>query len=107
MGREKSTEIFSFEAKKCPCSLFLPESTDFCHDSSEILIIDDSQTLASVFAPSLPVFVELGLIHPLVTDVQVIAKPITQFIISDFLPPPKNPIYQINCSLVLYESELS
>ena len=107
MGREKSTKLFSFEAKKCPCSLFLPESTDFCHDASEILIIDNSQTQVSVFAPSIPVFFELGYIHPLITDIEVIAKPITQFVNSDFPPPPKDPLYKINCSFVFYEEELS
>ena len=107
MGREKSTKLFSFEAKKCPCSLFLPEKNDCCHDSSEILIIDDFQAQASVFAPVVPVYFELGTIHPQIANIEVIAKPVTQYIDPDFSPPPKEPLYRINCSLVLYEGKLS
>lgn len=107
MGREKSTKLFSFEAKKCPCSLFLAVKNDCCHDSSEILIIDDFQAQASVFAPAVPVYFELGTIHPQIANIEVIAKPITQYIDPDFSPPPKEPLYRINCSLVLYEGKLS
>lgn len=107
MGREKSTKLFSFEAKKCPCSLFLAEKNDCCHDSSEILIIDDFQAQAAVFVTAVPVYFELGTIHPQIANIEVFAKPITQYIDPDFSPPPKEPLYRINCSLVLYEGKLS
>ncbi len=107
MGREKSTELFSFEAKKCPCSLFLPENSDCCSDEHEILTIDDSQNLVASLAPILPDFFLIGSVYSGGIDIQVIAQPITQYIDLDFLPPPKGPLYKINCSLVFYEDELN
>lgn len=106
MGREKSTELFSFQAKKCPCSLFLAESSDCCKDEHEVLSIDDSQTLSHSLAPQSPDFFFVGLIFNKI-EIPIIGKSHTQLFIVDFLPPPKEPIYQLNCSLVLYDNELS
>lgn len=107
MGREKSTEIFSFEAEKCPCSLFLHEKSDCCHDSSEILIIDDSQAQTLAFTPSVPKFFEIGPLYSDVEDNKIIEQSIIQFINPDASPPPKDPLYQTYCSLVFYDSEWS
>jgi hypothetical protein len=106
MGREKSTELFSFESKKCPCSLFLQENNDCCNDEHEVLLIDDSQKVAHSIAPISPDFFLIGTIFNQ-ADTQVIEQPIRQYISTDFSPPPKEPLYQINCSLVLYDDELS
>jgi hypothetical protein len=106
MGREKSTELFSFEAKKCPCSLFIPENSGCCNDEHEVLSIDDSQKVTPSIAPISPDFFLIGSIFSKV-DKQVIEQPITQYINPDFSPPPKEPLYQINCSLVFYDDEVS
>ena len=59
MGREKSTELFSFQAKKCPCSAFMPENSGCCTDEHEILSVDDYQTLSLVLAQIQPDFLWL------------------------------------------------
>ena len=107
MGREKSTELFSFQAKKCPCSSFLPENSGCCKDEHEILTIDDSQTLRASLAPVSPDFFLIG---PTFTDLgtsQIIEKSFIQLFTADFSPPPKEPLYKINCSLVFYDDEVS
>lgn len=106
MGREKSTELFSFEAKKCPCSLFLPENNSCCNDKHEVLLIDDSQKIAPSITPISPDFFLIGTVFNQVA-LQVIEQPIIQYINPDFSPPPKEPLYQINCSLVFYDDEVS
>jgi hypothetical protein len=106
MGREKSTNIFSFESEKCPCSLFLAENSPCCDDEHEVLIVDDSQTQTTSLAPVSPEFFELGdVLHAKSEQIFVYAS--TQFISADFSPPPKEPLFKINCSFVFYESELS
>ena len=107
MGREKSTELFSFQAKKCPCSDLLQGFSGCCQDKHEILTVDDSQSLTAVFAPISPDFFLIGSLYSEGESDQTIAQPITQYIKPDFLPPPKGPLYKINCSLVLYDDELS
>lgn len=106
MGREKSTELFSFEAKKCPCSLFLPENNGCCNDEHVVLSIDDSQKIAASVSLISPNFFLIGAIFNEV-DKQIIEQPITQDVRFDFAPPPKEPLYKINCSLVFYDDEVS
>ena len=106
MGREKSTKIFSYEAKKCPCNLFFPENSDCCDDEHQLLIIDDSQSQSVAFVPATPDFFEIGNLYE-ERALQVIAHASTQYINVDFSPPPKEPLFKINCSYVFYDSELS
>ena len=107
MGREKSTELFSFQAKKCPCSVYLPEMDDCCKDETDVLSVDDTQSFTATFAPKLPDLFLIGETFNREPKIQIIEKSITQFIALDFSPPPKEPLYKINCSLVLYDDELS
>jgi hypothetical protein len=106
MGREKSTKIFSYEAKKCPCSLFFAENNDCCDDEHQLLIIDDSQTQSVAFVPSVPDFFPMGEIYCESLS-QIFVQTSTQYIRADFSPPPKEPLFKINCSFVFYDSELS
>ncbi len=106
MGREKSSKLFSFQAKKCPCSLFLPENSGCCKDEHEVLSIDDFQSLTASLAPISPDFFLIGNIYTYV-DEQIIEQPIIQYITPDFSPPPKDPLYKIHCSLVFYDDELN
>lgn len=107
MGREKSTELFSFESKKCPCSLFLPENGACCKDEHELLSVDDTQSITASFAPVTPGFFLIGCTFNPDSNEGIIEQSLTQFITLDFLPPPKVPLYKINCSLVFYDDELS
>ncbi|HMV09980.1 MAG TPA: hypothetical protein PK325_09190 [Cyclobacteriaceae bacterium] len=106
MGREKSTKVFSFESKKCPCSAFLPKNNGCCEDEHELLIIDDSQTPAPSLAPPVANYFVIEEIQ-----YREIAKEIayasSQFIVEEFAPPPKETIFKINCSFVFYDEELS
>lgn len=106
MGREKSTKVFSFESKKCPCGVFLPENSDCCKDKHELLIVDDSQTQTLSVASPTPNFFEIGEINQAEPD-QVFAYASKQYIKPDFSPPPKEPLFKINCSFVFYDDELS
>ena len=107
MGREKSTELFSFQSKKCPCSLILPENGACCKDEHEVLSVDDYQSFTASFAPKLPDFFLIGDTFTNEPKVNIIEQSLTQFITLDFSPPSKEPLYKINCSLVFYDDELS
>ncbi|MBL7839897.1 MAG: hypothetical protein JNJ75_07150 [Cyclobacteriaceae bacterium] len=106
MGREKSTKVFSFESKKCPCSAFLPQNNGCCEDEHELLIVDDFQTPAPSLAPPVADFFMIEEILKLDTKVEI-AYTSTRFIQQDFAPPPKEPLFKINCSFVFYDEELS
>jgi hypothetical protein len=106
MGREKSTQVFSFEAKKCPCGAFLPVNNDCCEDHQELLIVDDSQVQTAVLAPINPGYFEIGLVFSELADKEI-AYTSTQHFQQHFSPPPKEPLFKINCSYVFYDSELS
>jgi hypothetical protein len=107
MGREKSTELFSFQAKKCPCSVYLPENNGCCQDKHEVLSVDDSQTFSPVFAPVSPDFFLIGATFASAEENQTFEQSFKQFLNADFSPPPKEALYKINCSLVFYDDELS
>lgn len=106
MGREKSTELFSFQAKKCPCSLYLPENGNCCKDEHEVLTLDDSQSFSHSLALNAPEFFLIG-VTCLTEERIIFEQSLTQFFTPEFSPPPKGPLYKINCSLVLYDDELS
>ena len=83
MGREKSTNFFSFESEKCLCSLFLPENSPCCNDEHEVLIVDDSQTHTASLAVVSPEFFELGdVLH--IKPEQIFVYASIQFINDDF-----------------------
>lgn len=106
MGREKSTKVFSFESKKCPCSAFLPQNNGCCEDEHELLIVDDFQTTAPSLAPPTADFFVIEEIRQ--PDIEIeIAYTSTRLIQQDFAPPPKEPLFKINCSFVFYDEELS
>lgn len=106
MGRAKSTQIFSFESKKCPCSAFMPENSNCCDEEHELLIVDDSQSQTLSLALSVPAFFQIGEVVTLQSE-KIFAYASTQYLYQDFSPPPKEPLFKINCSYVFYEEELS
>ncbi|HET9053510.1 MAG TPA: hypothetical protein VFM90_05015 [Cyclobacteriaceae bacterium] len=106
MGREKSTKVFSFESKKCPCSDFLPEKNDCCADRQELLIVDDFQTQTLSLSSPTPDFFPIGETYQKQPEF-IFAYASTQYSNSDFSPPPKEPLFKINCSFVFYDDGLS
>lgn len=101
MGRAKSTELFSFEAKKCACSLFSPENS-CCKDTHEIFIIDDFQVAAHSPASDVPQFYVLAEVNLVLNAEQKTAKASVYNCFSDYSPPPV-PLYLVNCSFVFYD----
>ena len=106
MGRAKSAEFFSFEAKKCACSLFLPEDNDCCQDESEILIIDDFQSAEAYTSSVAPDFYVIREIFTESSDAEEIANTSIQL----FTPLanihlPKEPLFKTHSSFVFYDSD--
>lgn len=101
MGRAKSAKIFSYEAKKCACSLFSPENS-CCHDEHELIKIEDSQSFTFFSLPDLPgLFLLTESLERPVNPVEI-GSTIINNCFSEYSPPPI-PIYKINCSLVFYD----
>jgi hypothetical protein len=49
MGRLSSATLFSFESKKCACSLFAKEkNSKCCHDTSELVKVESDHAAGSV-----------------------------------------------------------
>ena len=86
--------------------MFLPGNNGCCDDEHELLIVDDSQTQTLCLALAAPGFFEIGQIFQEQSE-QVIAYASTQYFCDDFSPPPKEPLFKINCSYVFYDDELS
>jgi hypothetical protein len=84
----------------------LPENNDCCKDKHELLIVDDSQTQTLSLAPLTPDFFQIGETYHVQPE-QVFAYASKQYIKPDFSPPPKEPLFKINCSFVFYDDELS
>lgn len=106
MGRAKSTQLFSFESKKCPCSVFLPENNACCADEHELLIVDDSQTPGFSLALSAPGFFPIGKVFEPRHEV-IIEYTGKQFFTPDFDPPPREQLFKTYCSYVFYDDYLS
>lgn len=105
MGRAKSAEFFTFEAKKCACGQFIPENSGCCHDEHEIIKIVDDQSSTSFSLVTVPVLVELGEIFVLETDkIGLTSSTYLNNRNTDYLIPPK-PIFKLNCSYVLYDDQ--
>ncbi|MBX2966199.1 MAG: hypothetical protein KF845_08650 [Cyclobacteriaceae bacterium] len=102
MGRAKSTEIFSFEAKKCLCSQFLPESNDCCHDEHEVIKVDDNQAFTTFSVSIAPVLVELGEIFNTTEEIALADINSINICLYDYLIPPE-PIFKLNCSFIFYD----
>jgi len=105
MGRAKSAELFSFEAKNCLCGQFIPENKSCCHDEHEIIKIDDAQSFTSFSVIPVPVLIELGEIFTVDVDkIGLTSFKHTNNRNADYLIPPK-PIFKLNCSYVFYDDQ--
>jgi hypothetical protein len=105
MGRESSSSFYTFKAKRCACDLFLSnlEKNTCCHDESELIILDDDQSVAQfLFIHAPEYFPMIDLYKNSVEAEQKYHKNIPSS--PDYIPPPKEPLYTVYCSLRLYES---
>jgi hypothetical protein len=102
MGRENHSSLFSFESKKCACSIYQnARAKTCCEDETELVKIENDQVHSSMV--DLPQ-TEYSLLSVLNYELAPIEPTTTiQQIVSYDLPPPKVPIYQLGCSLKLDE----
>ncbi len=108
MGRESHATLFTFEAKRCACSLFLSnlEKEPCCHDESEIIVIEDDQSPSFSLSLADPDYFPIATLYSIQPKEHCISGNIvTDFFTKDFLPPPKEPIYKVLCAYTLYEEE--
>jgi len=98
MGREHHSALFSFESKKCACSVYQRiDVKTCCEDETELVKIENDQVHSSATdAPQtgwsvLPI-IAFECAKPVILSGNVLT------LVSYNLPPPKVPIYQLGCS---------
>lgn len=104
MGRVNSTVLFSFEAKKCPCAVFMRAGAESCCDDDHDLIKIETDHAASLIVSIAPQFFEMGtLFNTNRNSEQVLAQPVNPL---DENPPPlySPSLFTQHCSLVFYDS---
>jgi hypothetical protein len=103
MGREKNSSLFSFTTQKCPCALFTKERSACCDDQHEIIKIDDDQAGGQVLHTPSPDYNLIGELYTIEDEIISKSSPGVDLLAEVVFPPPKGPLYQSFCSLVLYE----
>lgn len=109
MGRESSSIFYTFEAKRCGCSLFLSnlEKNSCCHDESELIVIDEDQTPTSSLSLTSPDYFAIAELYSTGAEFTLsLTKNESDFYLNNNLPPPKEPLYKVLCAYTLYEEEL-
>lgn len=109
MGRESSSIFYTFEAKRCGCSLFLSnlEKNSCCHDESELIVIDEDQTPTSSLSLTSPDYFAIAELYSTGAEfTSSLTKNESDFYLNNNLPPPKEPLYKVLCAYTLYEEEL-
>jgi hypothetical protein len=104
MGRVNSQALFSFESKKCVCSLYEKDSSkSCCHDEHELIKIEsDQQTTTTLQTADItPVIVAYALVGGGIDF--SIGSSETSLIDPKQPPSSGPPIYQKYCSLRLYD----
>lgn len=106
MGRENNSSLFSFDSKKCGCSLF--ESKDAkscCSDTHDLIQIGEEQTLIHSVSLNGPELFDLGKVHTVVSSELFLAKDNEiLFYYTDNSPPPI-PLYRLFGALIYYEDD--
>jgi hypothetical protein len=104
MGRALRTSIFSFESEKCFCEKSSKPDT-CCDDEFEVVKIENDHSISHVIHTPSPEFNLIGDLFSTLSKPAFI-RPEVKFVVESNLPPPKIPIYKVNCSLVFYESAI-
>jgi len=98
MGRERHSSLFSFESKKCACSIYQSAKVKACcEDETELVKIDNDQVHSSSTDLSATEWSLLPVITFELTT-PILSKDVSSQVVSYNLPPPKVPIYQLVCS---------
>ncbi|MBX2954772.1 MAG: hypothetical protein KF846_01355 [Cyclobacteriaceae bacterium] len=102
MGRAKSAEIFSFEAKKCACSRIIPENSGCCQDEHEIIKVDDNQSFAGSLVLDAPALFSIRTVNDQLESVSIIDKTSINTYLDNYIPPPEA-LFKVNCSFLFYD----
>jgi hypothetical protein len=108
MGRESSFSLYSFEGKRCACSLFFSnlEKKSCCHDEYELIVLDDDQSASASLSLTPPAYFLLADLYS-GNQFEIKVTSISASIsMEDDPPPAKEPIYKVLCSYTLYEKSL-
>ncbi|MFY8036378.1 MAG: HYC_CC_PP family protein [Cyclobacteriaceae bacterium] len=98
MGREHHSALFSFESKKCACSVYQRSNVKTCcEDETELVKIENDQVHSSATDAPQTDWAVLPIIAFDYAQRIVLTSPVLQVVSYD-LPPPKVPIYQLGCS---------
>lgn len=109
MGRESYSSLYTFQVKRCGCSLFLSnlEKKSCCRDESQLLVLDDDQTPSfplTLSDPDYYVIADLFVSEEVSIGFDAATPSIFEF--TNLPPPPKEPLYKVHCSYTLYEEEV-
>jgi hypothetical protein len=102
MGREQGSSLFSWESKKCPCFRLTSSTNSCCADEHELIKIENDQSAVQILLVHIPSIHFILDLSPTDLD-SVIQCAFSTMVEKQNQPPPKVPIYQVNCSLVFYD----
>jgi hypothetical protein len=106
MGRFSSQQIFSFEAKKCGCSLFAADQ-DFscCKDESELVKVEDDHTTVSPSSATVALAAAVAvLVYPASAwTLQGAAQRLSPAGVGHAPPRAPVPLYQLFSSLRFFD----
>ncbi|MBI3218463.1 MAG: hypothetical protein HYZ44_03030 [Bacteroidetes bacterium] len=98
MGREHHSSLFSFESKKCACSIYQSAKIKTCcEDETELVKIENDQVHSSAGDMPKADFIYLPVVSMELKKLDA-SEISTIQVVSYDLPPPKVPIYQLGCS---------
>jgi hypothetical protein len=103
MGRLNNTTLFSFESKKCGCSLFEDVRPSCCHDESEIVKLDtDQQVQLATQAISPSFFLIESFTFNSILLIPTLGSLFNALTPIDKPPCQPIPIFKMNCSFTFY-----
>jgi len=98
MGREHHSSLFSFESKKCACSVYQRANVkNCCEDETELVKIENDQVHSSSTDMPQTDWSVLPVLTFELKDINF-SESVSIQVVSYDLPPPKIPIYQLGCS---------
>jgi hypothetical protein len=98
MGRAHHSSLFSFESKKCACSIYKSAKVKTCcEDETELVKIEIDQVHSTAIETPQTDWSLLPAVTFEWKSSEIVSRSLTQVVSYD-LPPPKVPIYQLGCS---------
>jgi hypothetical protein len=109
MGRESSSQLFSFRAKPCVCEIWSKKTDSCCDDDHELIKIQSEQSQVAVLGLLAPEFFEVGALYTELFSagdrVCVLTAAFEQAL--EDPPPTREPLFKMHCSFVFYEDDLA